>query len=182
VSDAPEPTTADTSSSSAAGNWIRAQWEKWKRLELEFPRLQHRAALVRAGSSDPETRAAAAESIERLGRLASMHAYLTEKVQAIAGLIPNGGLGAVSIVWPIAVVGLAVSVAWVITHYDAELRIVQMLEGDELTAAEARQLLAEVEGGGALISAGGVLSLPVLAAVGLGVWWLWPLLSRTRRR
>lgn len=170
---------ADTSSSSAAAEWIRSKWAEWENLSLEFPRLMHRAAEIAASSSDPETRQSAKESIERIGKLWDLHAYATERVRSIAGLIPNG-LGAV-VLWPAAIIALAVSVAWVITHYGAELRIVQMMEAGRLTPSEARQLLEEVEGE-PLISAGGVLSLPVLAAVGLGVWWAWPMLSRTRRR
>lgn len=165
---------ADTSSSTAAGNWIRSKWEQWKELELEFPRLMHRAAVVAAESTDPETRRTARDSIERTGRLWDMHAYVTAKLEAIAGLIPSG-LGQAGIVWPAAVIALALSVAWVITHYDAELRVVRMMEEGALSPDEARQLLEEVEGGGGMGGAiGGVAdvlkALPIVVALGAAAW------------
>ena len=162
---------ADTSSSTAAGNWIRSRWEQWKELELEFPRLMHRAAVVAAESTDPATRAAAKESIERTSRLWDMHAYVTTKLQ---GLVP-GGLGQAAIVWPAAAVALALSVAWVITHYDGELRVVRMMEEGSLSPAEARQLLEELDGGGGMGGAiGGIAevlkALPIVVALGAAAW------------
>lgn len=173
---------ADTRSSSTAAEWIRARWQQWLELGRAIPELMHRAAVARGASTDPETRETARQSIERLGSLSHMHAMVTDRARSIANLIPNATLGALPIVWPAAVVALALSIAWVINHYDAELRVVQMLEAGRLTPAEARGLLEQIEGGPSFpFSIGAVVkALPLVGLLGFAAWLAWSRPARAR--
>lgn len=160
---------AETSSSSSAAQWIRDRWADF--VALDFRGLMHRAAEVAATTTDPETKATAKQSIDRLGKLWNLHALTVEKARGIAGLLTDG-LGAL-IVWPAAaVIAVALSVAWIWTRYDAEYRVVGELEKGRLTPAEARQLLAEIEGGGPFISGPSLgIAAAGLAFVGAFLWF-----------
>jgi hypothetical protein len=156
----------DTSSESAALAWLRDKWDGFVALGEQFRPLMHRAAVVAAASSDPATKETARQTIERLSGLWDLHAVTVERARGIAGLV---GLGAV--LWPAAVIAVALSVAWIWTRYDAEYRVVSMLEAGRVTPEEARRILAETEGGGPSFSAGfGSAGLLVAGLAGLWVW------------
>lgn len=155
----------DTPDGAAA--WIRSRWNAFLSIEPGIADLMHRAAVARAESDDPETRDQALRSIERLRQLSLMHGWVVDRVRGIAGLIPAPGMAGL-FAWPAVVVAVAVSIAWIWTRYDAEYQVVELLERGRLTAAEARTILDEIEGGPLIATGQAVLPW---VALGLGAWW-----------
>lgn len=139
------PTVDEQAAREDPEGFIRRNWERFRTLDREILDLQHRAARVAAAagqSGDLERQEQAKEVIRALGRLKQVHDRALNQILGIADFlgIETAGMGAVPVVAPALVTGLALVVLWAFRSYAAQERKLELIEQGTLTPEQAAAL------------------------------------------
>ena len=152
---------------SGLGAWLLAIRETLLSLGAQIADLQHRAAVVSAEAGrqgDAQLQGIARDSVVALGALRLAWGSVRDKYDELADMVP--GLGALIV--PLAYAAVAVAVAGaaygIFRRYNAQERIVELLEAGQITPAEAAALMDEA--GSSPLVAGG---FGALGGAGLAV-------------
>lgn len=132
-------------------DYIRATWDRFLGLSSDIIDLQHRAAVAAFEASqrgEPVVEGAAKASVKALAELQSLHSATVNAIERIADWLglgtfhtlgAVGGVGAVPV--SIALVsGLAILVAWILAHYEAQRRVIEGLEAGVIDSDDIRAL------------------------------------------
>lgn len=155
--------------------WVRSRWAEFLGLERRILDLQHRAAAAAYQAlqrGDAEAHQEGKAAITRLGELGKLQVATADRMRELAAKVPGGSLGAFPVVplaWAAAIVSAATAVAWVFGRVGAEERIVRLLEDGQLTAAEASDILGNIETPGPGQGLGDVVKWGALALIAWGV-------------
>lgn len=159
--------------------YIRSRWAEFKALPPKILELQHRAAVVAAQAGqagDLEAKEVAQETVRDLGQLSQIHAAVMKQVETYGDFFGLSGLGALGLAPSVALIaGLALLIAWAITRYWHQSRIVDALEAGTIDADDLEAL--DSMGEPPLEFIGGLGDLGKLALWGLLAFLAYRLLS-----
>jgi hypothetical protein len=161
-----------------SAGWIADRVDDFRALDRRILDLQHRAAVWTAGQLDGSSlRAQGRDIVEALGGLLRFHQSTVNRLDQVAGALPDSwGLGALPVVVPVAwagaVIALAGAMAWIFRRVTAEERALELLEAGQVTPAEAIRI-AEAVGRPPSLIGGAPIQLATLAILAAGGWWLY---------